>query len=126
MRMKLDAGWLYIIEADPEQDARIKAWGLMKWKKRDRMWYGRVSRELLNRLSALLPALPASIEAERKKLNKVQVAVDYERTLPIDQLKPLMKFPVTKSLYAHQTRAANMALLTFGIVDPKEVLNGEE
>lgn len=121
MRMKMEGGWIYIIEASSAQEASIKAWGLMKWKRKDRMWYGAVSRELLNRLSALLPALPPSIEAVRIKLNETQAAVDMERTLPADKLKPLVKFPVTKSLYAHQTRAANMALLTFGIVDPKEV-----
>lgn len=123
MRMKMEDGWLYIIEASPAQGSSIKAWGLMKWKRKDKMWYGRVSGELLNRLSALLPALPASIDAERRRLNRIQDAVNTERTLPMDGLKPLVKFPVTKSLYAHQTRAANMALLTFGIVDPKEVLH---
>lgn len=123
MRMKMEDGWLYIIEASPAQGSSIKAWGLMKWKRKDKMWYGRVSGELLNRLSALLPALPASIDAERGRLNRIQDAVNTERTLPMDGLKPLVKFPVTKSLYAHQTRAANMALLTFGIVDPKEVLH---
>ena len=123
MRMKMEDGWLYIIEASPAQGSSIKAWGLMKWKRKDKMWYGRVSGELLNRLSALLPALPTSIDAERRRLNRIQDAVNTERTLPMDGLKPLVKFPVTKSLYAHQTRAANMALLTFGIVDPKEVLH---
>lgn len=123
MRMKMEDGWIYIIEASPAQGSSIKAWGLMKWKRKDKMWYGKASGELLNRLSALLPALPPGIEAERIRLNRMQEAVDRERTLPIDQLKPLTNFPVTRSLYAHQTRAANMALLTFGIIDPKEVLH---
>ena len=123
MRMKMEDGWIYIIEASPAQGSSIKAWGLMKWKRKDKMWYGRVSGELLNRLSALLPALPPGIEAERIRLNETQAAVDMERTLPMDKLKPLVKFPVTKNLYAHQVRAANMALITFGIVDPKEVLH---
>ena len=120
MRMKMEDGFIYIIEADLTQNARIKSWGLMKWSRKNAMWTGLVGRELLNRLSSLVP-LPAPVEAERKRLEEVQRAVDYERTLPADELKPLAKYPVTKSLYAHQTRAANMAMLTFGIVDPKEV-----
>lgn len=123
MRMKMQDGWLYIIEADLTQTARIKSWGLMKWKRKDKMWYGRVSGELLNRLSTLLPALPPSIEAERMKFIEKQKAVDHERTLPMNDLKPLVRFPVTRNMYAHQTRAANMALITFGVIDPKEVMH---
>ena len=117
MRMKMDGGWIYIIEADQTQNARIKSWGLMKWSRKNAMWSAAVSGELLNRLSALVP-LPAPIEAERRRLIAVQQAVDYERILPADKLKPLVKYPVTKDLYAHQTRAANMALLVFGLADP--------
>ena len=64
MRMKMDGGWIYIIEADQTQNARIKSWGLMKWSRKNAMWSGPVGGELLNRLSALVP-LPAPIEAER-------------------------------------------------------------
>ena len=35
MRMKMEDGWLYIIEASPAQGSSIKAWGLMKWKRKD-------------------------------------------------------------------------------------------
>lgn len=125
MKMKMEDGWLYIIEADMLQTQAIKSLG-MKWKRKDRMWYGRVSRELLNRLSSLLPSLPQQVEAERVRLNGIQAAVDAERTLPGDELKPLVKFPVTKGLYEHQVRAANMALLTFGVVDSGEVLHGHD
>ena len=120
MRMKMENGFIYIIEADQVQMAVIKSWGMMKWSRKNAMWTGLVGRELLNRLSSLVP-LPAPVEEERKRLAAVQEAVDFERTLPAEELKPLMKYPVTKDLYTHQTRAANMALLTFGIVDPKEV-----
>lgn len=120
MRMKMDGGWIYIIEADQTQNARIKSWGLMKWSRKNAMWSAAVSGELLNRLSALVP-LPVPIEAERRRLIAVQQAVDYERILPADKLKPLAKYPVTKDLYAHQTRAANMALLVFGLAEPEEV-----
>jgi len=120
MRMKMDGGWIYIIEADQVQMAVIKSWGLMKWSRKNQMWTGAVSGELLNRLSSLVP-LPIPVEAERRRLIAVQDAVDYERILPAEQLKPLVRYPVTKSLYAHQTRAANMALLVFGLAEPEEV-----
>lgn len=120
MRMKMDGGWIYIIEADQVQMAVIKSWGLMKWSRKNQMWTGAVSGELLNRLSSLVP-LPVPVEAERRRLIAVQDAVDYERILPAEQLKPLVRYPVTKNLYAHQTRAANMALLVFGLAEPEEV-----
>ena len=76
-----------------------------------------VCAELLNRLSKLIP-LPKPLNAERYRLNAVQEAVDAERVRPVGELKPLVKYPVKRNLYAHQMRAANMALLTFGLMDP--------
>ena len=35
--------------------------------------------------------------------------------------EPLYKFPVKMNLYRHQTRGANMALLTFGLIEPEQV-----
>ena len=121
MRMKMDDGKIYIIEADSKQSARIKSWGIMKWYRKDEMWIGLVSRELLNRLATLVP-LPQSIKEERDLLNDIQKAVDEERVLPADDMKPLVKYPVKKKLFAHQVRAANMAALVFGLVGPEEVL----
>lgn len=126
MRMKMEDGWVFIKDADSVQTAILKSWGRLKWDRKTKLWRGQVSMELLNKLRAMV-LLPAPIEAERQRLNAVQAAVDKERTLPSEQVKPLVRYPVTRSLYTHQTRAANMALLTFGIVDPKEVLtDGEE
>ena len=79
-----------------------------------------MSLDLLNHI-ADITKLPESVKTIREQMVQVQQAVDYERTLPADQLQPLAKFPVTKSLYSHQVRACNMALLTFGVLDPKEV-----
>ena len=121
MRMKMDGGKIYIIEADSKQSARIKSWGIMKGYRKDEMWIGLVSRELLNRLATLVP-LPQSIKEERDLLNDIQKAVDEERVLPADDMKPLVKYPVKKKLFAHQVRAANMAALVFGLVEPEEVL----
>ena len=89
----------------------------MKWNKKQNWWEGLVCAELLNRLSKLIP-LPKPLNAERYRLNAVQEAVDAERVRPTEDLKPFVKYPVKRNLYAHQMRAANMALLTFGLMDP--------
>ena len=82
------------------------------------MYEGIASTELLNKLATLVH-LPPSIEAERIRMNTVQEAVDQERTR--EHPEPLYKYPVTKNLYEHQVRAANMALMTFGFIEaPKK------
>lgn len=116
MKMAMKDGMIRIIEADVTQAAIIKSWGKMKYSRSNQMYEGPVSMELLNRLAGLV-RLPSAIEAVRKNMNKVQEAVDQERVRK--DPKPLVDYPVTKSLYQHQVRAANMALLTFGLVPPE-------
>lgn len=118
MRIKMDKGYIVIIEADSTQTAVLKSWGgMMKWNKRQKWWEGLVCAELLNRLAGLIP-LPKPLDTERHRLNAVQEAVDAERVRPAGDLKQLVKYPVKKDLYAHQVRASNMCLLTFGLVEP--------
>lgn len=118
MRIKMDKGYIVIIEADSTQTAVMKSWGgMMKWNKKQNWWEGLVCAELLNRLSKLIP-LPKPLNAERYRLNAVQEAVDAERVRPARELKPLVKYPVKRNLYDHQVRAGNMCLLTFGLVEP--------
>lgn len=120
MKIKMDKGYIIIIEANSTQTAVLKSWGgMMKWNKRQKWWEGLVCAELLNRLAKLIP-LTEPLNAERHRLNAVQEAVDAERVRPAGDLKPLAKYPVKRSLYAHQMRAANMALLTFGLIDISE------
>lgn len=118
MRIKMDKGYIVIIEADSTQTAVMKSWGgMMKWNKRKKWWEGLVCAELLNRLAGLIP-LPKPLDTERHRLNAVQEAVDAERVRPARELKPLVKYPVKRNLYDHQVRAGNMCLLTFGLVEP--------
>lgn len=118
MRIKMDKGYIIIIEADSTQAAVLKSWGsMMKWNKRQKWWEGLVCAELLNRLAGLIP-LPKPLAAERHRLNAVQEAVDAERVRPAEDLKPLVRYPVKRNLYAHQVRASNMCLLAFGLVEP--------
>lgn len=123
MKMKLDNGTLIIADCDGMQLNIIKSWNKMKWN-RSRQWLeGPCTGELLNRLAGLV-RLPASIEAERQHINRIALAVDLERMkeAPV----PLYKYPVKFPLFKHQVRGANMALITFGLIDPPEVPEQEK
>lgn len=117
MKMAMKDGMIRIIEVDAVQAAVIKSWGKMKYSRVNQMYEGQISVELLNKLATLV-RLPASVEALRQEMNAIQEAVDHERVRK--DPKPLFKYPVTKPLYQHQVRAANMALLTFGMIDPEK------
>lgn len=117
MKMALKDGQILIKEADNMQFSIIKSWNKMKWSKAEKMLYGPADGELLNRLAGLV-RLPENIEAERQRLNRITEAVDKERMS--EEPVPLYKYPVKYPLFKHQTRGANMALLTFGLVKPPE------
>lgn len=117
MKIAVKDGKILIKEADPTQMAIMKSWNKLKWNKSLQMMIGECDLEILQRLSTIV-RLPGSIDAIRKKMEDVQEAVDTERIRK--EPKPLAHYPVKKSLYAHQVRAANMALLTFGMIDPEE------
>lgn len=117
MKMKMENGYIYIIEANAMQYAVIKSWQQMKWDKKNRWWSGFASLELLDKLSGLVK-LPEPVNAERHHMAAVQKAVDKERVKPAEEVKPFVKYPVKKKLYTHQIRASNMCLLTFGLAEP--------
>lgn len=120
--MALRDGQVLIKDADATQMAIIKSWNKMRWNKSTQMLVGIADLELLDKLARLV-RLPPSIDGVRMHMQSVQDAVDKER-IRADP-KPYVKYPVTKKLYEHQIRAANMALLTFGMLDPKEVCTDE-
>lgn len=123
MKMKLDEGKLIIADCDSTQFNIIKSWNLMRWN-RGRQWLeGPCTRELLNKLAKIV-RLPALIETERIHMNELQEAVDFERMQ--EEPVPLYNYPVKYPLFKHQTRGANMALLTFGLASPKDVLKEKE
>lgn len=117
MKIAVKDGKILIKEADATQMAIMKSWNKLKWNKSIQMMIGECDLEILQRLSTIV-RLPASIDAIRKNMESVQEAVDTERVR--EKPKPLVHYPVKKSLYEHQVRAANMALLTFGMVTPEE------
>lgn len=119
MKMALKDGQILIKEADNVQFTIIKSWSKMKWSRQTQTLSGPADIELLNKLASIVN-LPPSIEAERQKLNAVMAAVDKERFN--ENPEPMIKPPIKVKPFAHQVRGYNMALMTFGLVDPpKEV-----
>lgn len=116
MKMALQGGTLLIKDADNVQFTVIKSWNKMKWDKKSQTLQGTADIELLDKLASIV-RLPPAIEYRREKLHAVQDAVDRERVN--QEPKPFYDYPVKLPLYAHQTRGANMALLTFGWVPPE-------
>lgn len=114
---KMESGddYLVLVDADSVQFSTIKSWGLMKWDKGKQALYGPITIELLDKLASIVRLPPAPAQ-RRQSLHAVQDAVDRERTN--DTPVPLANYPVKMPLYSHQTRGANMALLTFGWVRP--------
>lgn len=115
MKMALKDGQILIKDADDLQFTIIKSWNKMKWSKAEQMLHGPADGELLNKLAGMV-RLPANIEAERQRLNRISEAVDSER-MKKDPV-PLYEYPVKMSLFKHQVRGANMCLLTFGLIEP--------
>lgn len=117
MKMALQGNTLLIKDADNVQFTVIKSWNKMKWDKKTQTLRGTADLELLDRLSSIV-RLPPAIAERRNHLQTIQAAVDRER---VNQTPtPLYNFPVKMSLYSHQIRGANMALLTFGWAAPPE------
>ena len=116
MKMALKDTTLFIKEADNVQFTIIKSWNKMKWSKASQTLAGTADLELLDKLSSIV-RLPPAIEARRNELRKIAAAVDRERMN--EDPAPFYPYPVKMPLYRHQTRAANMALLTFGWISPE-------
>ena len=116
MKMALKDGKILIKDADSTQGAVIRSWNRMRWNKSLKLFEGDLSGDLLDRLAKLVK-LPQAIEEERQAIHRVRRAVDQERARKDPE--PLVRYPVTKQLYKHQVRAANMALITFGIIPPE-------
>lgn len=115
MKIALQGNTLIIVDADNVQFSTIKSWGKMKWDIRTQRLIGAANLDLLDKLASIV-RLPPAPEQRRQALHAVQDAVDRERIS--ENPVPLANYPVKMPLYAHQTRGANMALLTFGWVAP--------
>lgn len=122
MKMKLENGELIVADVDSSQYAIIKSFNLMRWN-RQRQWLeGPCTMELLDKFSRLVK-LPQTIEDERLRMHHLQDAIDKERMK--DKPTDIYKYPIKGNLFIHQAKAANMCLLTFGLVTPDEWEKGK-
>ena len=111
MKIALRGNNLLIKDADSVQFQIIKSWDKMKWSKATQTLSGTADLELLDKLATIVH-LPPAIEIRRTRLRETAEAVDRERMN--QHPEPFYDYPVKLPLYAHQIRAANMALITFG------------
>lgn len=114
MMARMDEDNIYIKDCDATQFSVIRSWNKMKYDRKTKMLIGPCEIELLNKLAGLVE-LPERMEMYRQKLNHIQAEVDRIRNA--DKVEPLIKPPVKVSLFNHQTKALNMALVTFGVVE---------
>lgn len=117
MQQKIDDGFIYV-KASKEEEAVIKTWRMMKKDKEKGYWYGAISRPLLENLKRNGGLIPPAKKILDDMLT-VQAAVDAERIKPDKSISPRYKYPIKAKLFTHQIRAANMALMVFGVVPPE-------
>ena len=115
MKMALNGSTILLVDVNSAQFAIIKSWSKMRWNAKEKQLEGTADLELLDKLAGLVRLTP-SVEARHRELRWVLDAVDQERTNP--EPRPFYKYPVKLPLYAHQVRASNMCLITFGWVPP--------
>lgn len=110
MKIAMLQGKIILAEIDPVRMERFERVGMLKWNKSSRTYTGTVSLDLLNTLSQIF-RLPDAIEAERQHLAQTAAAIEQQRMTA--EPKPLVEYPVKATLFRHQIRAANMAMLVF-------------
>lgn len=111
MKIALQHGQIILAEIEPLRYEQLKRIGLLRWNKTTRTMTGPISLDLLNALHKYF-RLPDFVEAERERLQEVADRVELEREEK-DPL-PLTAYPVKATMFKHQIRGANMALLVFG------------
>lgn len=118
MKMAIKNGEILLMDWTQLQYNIMMSWNKVKYlrKAKDRppMLTGPCDLELLNRLSQLI-TLPVPAEAMRQKLTEKQAAIDNMRMA--ENVEPLIKPPVKASLFQHQIRGYNMALIAFDLVE---------
>ena len=119
MQQKIEDGVIFV-KASKEEGTKIKSWRMMNFNKDKGYWYGNISIPLLQNLMDIGGLIPKAKDT-MEHLIKVQAAIDAERVKPDEEVKCYIKPPVKAELFKHQARAMNMALINFGLIDPKEV-----
>lgn len=117
----LSAGEVYIFGLDTPAYETIRSWGLTRWDKPKQALRGPAGAELLDNLAELLEThfpgrrLPAELEDLRWHIHRLRASINRERDNP--NPVPMRPCPVKEgiTMYKHQIRAYNMALMQLGM-----------
>jgi len=119
MQQKIDDGILFV-KASKEEGSMIRSWRMMTYDKAKGYWFGQMSIPLLENLMANGGLIPPAKEA-LAEMKRIQAAIDAERMKPDEEVRCYIEPPVKATLYAHQRRAMNMALINFGLIEPDQI-----
>ena len=110
MKIAMKEGRVILAQIEPARMEKLKAIRMLRWDRARQTYSAPVSLDLLNTLATIF-RLPDFIEKERRQLDYIARRIEGERSAahPV----PLVPYPVKANLYAHQIRAANMAMLQF-------------
>ena len=110
MKIAMFNNTVTLAEIEPLRMIQLRRIGGLRWNRSTHTMSGPVSESLLDSLSRLF-RLPKPEADELRRLREVRKMVEEERANP--DPKPLVHYPIKgATLYKHQVRAANMALLT--------------
>ncbi|MDO4564817.1 MAG: hypothetical protein Q4C04_04315 [Clostridia bacterium] len=114
MKISESKGKIVITCLSNDEYQIVSAWGLTIWDRARKAIIGPVSEDLLARLNRIC-TLPLDIAAMLSELRRRRQLIDSLRAEP--EPKPLTDFPVKATLYEHQIRGANLALVSLGLID---------
>ena len=115
MKVALKNGELWLADLGSSYQL-VKNWRTMRWDRRDKIMKGPASIENLEKLDKIAHGkLPENLKNELQRLKNKMARIDQQRMY--EDLVPLTEYPVHATLFKHQIRGANMALLTFDALD---------
>lgn len=117
MKVAMKNGRIVLAQIEQARMDKLKKTGLLRWNRRERTYSAPVSLDLLNTLAGIF-RLPDFVEKERQRLDDIRLQIEAQRTT--EKPEPICYYPVKATLFSHQIRAANMAMLAFGVMAPKE------
>jgi SNF2 family DNA or RNA helicase len=103
---------ILVADADATQRAEIRKLGLLSWDAGQRWYEGEATVPLIDSLSAMC-RLPDALTQLRSELCTVQGRIEALRKQT--PAKPITEYPVHATLFDHQIRGANMALVALGL-----------
>lgn len=114
MKMMIRDGRVTLLEVPPSKAQQIKKTNRMRWDRETGSFTAPASLGLLESLAGVF-RFPQPYAAILDGMIRNRAAMEDERTKETPEA--LYEYPVKRTLYRHQVRAANMALLAFGLIE---------